>query len=121
MQRSTHPPTAIPLLRLAVPGGVSDSRDDQRDASRAPTAAASMAAIVMAFCCHGPLGRAAGMPQRGLMEVPTPRDESAQPMSTVPRTRMKDRGVAGLVAIEIPERVTEVAQIEIHPQGRLRS
>jgi hypothetical protein len=55
------------------------------------------------------------------MEVPTPRDESAQPMSTVPRTRMKDRGVAGLVAIEIPERVTEVVQIEIHPQGRLRS
>src|ERR1700722_20031081 len=53
----THSPTAIALLRLAVPGGVSDSRDDQRDASRAPTAAASMAAIVMAFCCHGPLGR----------------------------------------------------------------
>ena len=64
---------------------------------------------------------AAVMPQRRLMEVPTPRNESAQPMSTVPRTRMKDHGVAGLVAIEIPERVTEVVQIEIHPQGRLRS
>jgi hypothetical protein len=32
---------------------------------------------------------AAVLPQRGPMEVPTSRDESAQPMSTVPRTRMK--------------------------------
>ena len=84
-----------------------------------------MAAIVMAFCYPGGINArwvprvAAVLPQRGPMEVPTPRDESAQPMSTVPRTRMKDRGVAGLVAIEIPERVTEVVQIEIHPQGRL--